>query len=375
MKQFKDVPIVISKGSPYEIGFNHGSKAKDRILKSIKYNLPTCIQEGWFTKEDAVHVALDFMKPVREYNEAYLEELQGIADGSGLTFEEIMMLNCRTELQKHAAQMAKRKQTEFPEGDEEACTCMAVTGERMTDGSTYVVQNWDNRPWARECLIFHVIEQKDGKPAIAYVGEAGIISRFGMNSAGLGSGCNSLYSNSPVKLDGVPLQFLLRGVLDSTDLAMGMDACNRGQNGAVNNILIAYKDGDAADVEMDYECAGYLYPEDGILVHANMYVSPGHPRYPYVDTCAGNAFLRHHRANKLIRDIEGKISPEDLKRVMSDHGNAPQSICRHGEPWLSEERRIMTIFSYLCNLNSLKMELALGCPCGGYTSLKPFDWL
>ena len=42
-------------------------------------------------------------------------------------------------------------------------------------------------------------------------GEAGIICRSGMNSAGLGDGVNTGTTNAPVNFEGVPLQFLLRG--------------------------------------------------------------------------------------------------------------------------------------------------------------------
>ncbi len=375
MNYINDVPIVISKGTPYEIGFSHGTKARDRIKKSLQYNLATCVRKGSFTLDDARDMAMQFVKPVQEYQPDYIEEIRGIAEGSDNTFQDIMLLNCRTEIQKYLAWKDKNKKIkpEFADTESESCTVIAVTGERSKNGDTYIAQNWDNRTWARECLIFHVIHQDNGRPSIAYIGEAGIISRFGMNSAGIGSGCNSLYSNSPVDMNGVPLQFLIRGILDSTDLCMAVDACNCGQNAAVNNMLIAYKDGEAADVEMDYQCAGLLYPENGALTHANMYVSPGHPRYPYVDTSKANAFFRHYRTRKLIQSID-KISSEDIEKVLSDHCNKPQSICRHGEPWLPEEKRAVTVFSYICDLNDLSMRLAIGCPCGGYQTIYPFSF-
>ena len=50
------------------------------------------------TKEELVRIAMGFVKPVERYNPDYIEEVQGIADGAGMKFEELMVLNSRTEL-------------------------------------------------------------------------------------------------------------------------------------------------------------------------------------------------------------------------------------------------------------------------------------
>ncbi|MFR5730829.1 MAG: hypothetical protein ACLUD2_01660 [Clostridium sp.] len=99
----------------------------------------------------------------------------------GLKLEDIMVLNSRTELQKLGCNRKNRSGkliSLHPDLEPEACTSIAVTGERTVDGATYVGQNWDNYPWSEECLIYHIIEQKNGKPSIAYCGEAGIISQI-----------------------------------------------------------------------------------------------------------------------------------------------------------------------------------------------------
>ncbi|MBS5607664.1 C45 family autoproteolytic acyltransferase/hydolase [Enterocloster lavalensis] len=378
MKEIGGIPVVISRGAPYEIGYNHGKSHPDRVRKSYEYNLKSCLERGDVTKEELVRIAMGFVKPVERYNPDYIEEVQGIADGAGMKFEELMVLNSRTELQKLGwNKLAGGEKNSYQKalGEMEACTSIAVTGERTVDGATYVGQNWDNFVWSEECLIYHIIEQKNGRPSIAYCGEAGIIARSGLNSCGIGDGVNSLSTNAPVNLEGVPLQFLLRGVMDSRDLGEAIDALNGGRNAAVNNILIAQKDNEAVDVEMDSGCCGILYGSDGILTHANHYVSPGHPRYPYLDVFKGNSVIRHHRSGKLLRGIYGKISLEDIQRVFSDHGNAPQSICRHRDLSLEWDKQTETVFSFVSNLTTLEMRLAPHNPCEGFLSIKPFDLL
>ena len=357
------IPVVISKGTPYEIGLNHGKSCPDRVRKSFEYNLKSCVDQSGFSQEEVYKFASGFIKPVERAYPDYICEVQGIADGAGLKLEDLMVLNSRTELQKLCW---NRKS--------EDCTSVAVTGERTVDGATYVGQNWDNTPWSRECLIIHVIEQNNGKPSIAYCGEAGIIARSGMNSCGIGDGVNSLSTNAPVNLEGIPLQFLLRAVLDSRELGEAIDALN-GKNAAVNNILIAQKDGLAIDVEMDSCCCGIVYGEDGILIHTNHYVSAGHPRWPYMDVFKGNSIARYDRSNKVLRNIDGKISIEDIQQLFADHGNDPQSICRHPDLSKPGEKQIETVFSFVCNLSTLEMRLAPHYPCEGFLTVKPFDLL
>lgn len=378
MKEINGIPVVISKGTPYEIGYNHGNSHSDRVYKSFEYNLKSCLERGDVSREELYRIAVGFMKPVEAYNQDYIEEVQGIADGAGMRLEDIMLLNARTELQKlfwnKRDQNGEFRYQRAVEGME-ACTSIAVTGERTADGAAYVGQNWDNFAWAGECLIYHIIRQEGGKPSIAYCGEAGIITRSGLNSCGIGDGVNSLSTNAPVNFEGVPLQFLLRGVLDSRNLGEAIDALNGGRNAAVNNILIAYRDNEAADVEMDTGCCGILYPENGILTHANHYVCPGHPVQPYLDVFKGNSFIRHNRSRKLLEAVEGKIRLQDIQNVLSDHGNCPQSICRHGDESLPKERQSETVFSFVSNLTTLEMSLAPHNPCKGFVTFKPFDLL
>ena len=377
MKDIQGIPVVISRGTPYEIGLNHGRSNPDRVAKSFEYNLKSCIDNG-FAKEELYKVAMGFVKPVEKYNKDYIEEITGIADGSGLKFEDLMVLNSRTELQKLIwnRRDADHRIVGWKAPMNEACTSIAVTGERTADGAVYVGQNWDNDAKYEECLHFHVIEQANGKPTIASCGEAGIICRSGMNSFGIGDGVNSLTTDAPVDLEGVPLQFLLRGVLDSRDLGEAITALNLGRNATVNNILIAQKDNEAISVELDSGCAGILYARDSILTHANHYVAPGHPRPPYLDKGNGSTFIRHNRSDKLLRAVEGKITMDDVWGVFSDHGNRPASICRHTDPTKERADQCETVFSFLCNLTTMEMYMSPAKrPCEGYVKLRPFDWL
>ena len=100
MKDVGGIPIVVSRGTPYEIGYNHGKSHPDRVRKSFEHNLASCLKSGYVSKEEVYRIANGYIKNVEAYNKDYIEEVQGIADGAGLKLEDIMVLNSRTELQK-----------------------------------------------------------------------------------------------------------------------------------------------------------------------------------------------------------------------------------------------------------------------------------
>lgn len=367
IKEIQGVPVITSEGTPYEIGYHHGNSAADRVKLSVELMIESCTRQSGLSVKQCRDLAMKYLPNVKKYNSNYVEELQGISEGAGINFEDIMLLNCRTELQK----------MKTGKGVDEACTAIAVMGDVSENGCTYIGQNWDNFYACKKTLIAHLIIQKNGKPSIFYVGEAGIISRMGMNSAGIGGCVTSLSSNGPVCQEGIPLQFVLRGVMDSPTLSEAIDAVVRMPNGAVNNLMIASKNGDVIDLELDHDNCQYVEPADGIMVHTNHYIHPNRPHYPYSCIYTGSSIVRKIRSEKILRKVKeekGKINGQDIKAVFSDHGDYPYSICVHkGEEKELKQQEIQTVYSFLCDLEHLEMEIAIGNPCQSeYVKIAPF---
>lgn len=371
------IPYIVSRGTPYEIGFHHGKAASNLIKKSIDLMLLLSQKNSGLSKEESLNLSRQFIPIVEKYNPDYLEEIKGIAEGATIPFDEIMFLNCRTEILKAGNNRNPKGEIDI---SDTGCTSFSVTGEITENGHTYTGQSWDNIKACQSTLIAHLIIQNSPKPSIFYVGEAGIISRMGINSAGIGGGVNSLSTNGPVNFKGVPLQFVLRGVMDSTNLADAITAITRMPNGAVNNIMIGYKDNEAVDVEIDHDNCECLYPIDSIITHTNHYVHPNRPHYPYYCKYTGSSIVRKGRSDKLLRlamKTKGIISKEDIIRMYMDHGNYPYSICVHcAHPQEDTELQNHTNCAFICDLNDLTIDVAIGNPCeSGFITLRPFDCL
>lgn len=123
-----------------------------------------------------------------------IEELAGIAEGSGVALSEIVSLNARTEI--------------LALGNSAAHECSTVTS--VIDGHRYGVQTWD---WHIEFDSFWHTHEVRG-PGRRFVGltEQGIVSKIGMNDAGLGLHFNIL-GHAADRPGGVPMHVLSRLVL------------------------------------------------------------------------------------------------------------------------------------------------------------------
>jgi isopenicillin-N N-acyltransferase-like protein len=350
------IPIFEAEGTNYEIGYAVGSKAKKQVLnciQSYKDQFEAFVGLGW---EDAKKLAQQYVDVISQYNHNYIDEMQGIADGAGVTFDDILLLNCRSEV------VLRSNKDATPDG----CTSIAVT-PRKTDGkSTLIGQNWDWKLSQRESMIIVKIKQTaTGLPDLVLLTEAGIIGKYGMNSAGLGFCFNALATND-FPQGALPLHIACRGAMDSLNLCEAMTKVTRYQLGCAVNFLFASRDGVAVDIEVSNDDFDVLYPEDGIITHANHFRSLRLPRYPYKDMSKykwPDTFIRNGRAEELMGDIKGAVSMRNFERVFADHADYPTSICHHEDPRDPQHARLGTVISFVMNLNTREMHICKGAPC------------
>ena len=123
-----------------------------------------------------------------------VEELTGIAEGAGVPLAAVVALNARTEI--------------LALGNRAAHECSTVTAE--IDGHRFGVQTWDWHIEFDELWHTHAVSG----PGYRYAGltEQGIISKIGVNEAGLGLHFNIL-GHADDRPEGVPMHVLSGVVL------------------------------------------------------------------------------------------------------------------------------------------------------------------
>jgi len=194
---YKRLPLIQLSGSNYEMGYQHGQQCKDKI-KTLSKSLLVLAQKRLpgLTYEKALSLAKKFEPFIEEYAPHLIDEMKGIAEGTGLPLEEIYYLNARTEFSFR------------PTG----CTTFALAKSRTADGAVMLGHNVDTAANMESQLVMLHMTPKKG-PCILMFVRAGTIGAIGINSDGLARVGNGLKSQGYREL-GVPVAVIHRMILE-----------------------------------------------------------------------------------------------------------------------------------------------------------------
>lgn len=180
--------------------------------------------------EAVTQEANKYVEPLRRTPRCgrYLEEIAGLAVGSGVAFLDILALNIRTEIM--FGLFTDPTSPQYTEGiPSDGCTSL---GWVDASGQSFVAQNWDwQQAQGPNLIVCHVAVSQPQKeeekpvngvqgddtssvPRFAMVTEAGIIGKIGFNENGVGCCLNAIRARG-VDPHRLPVHFALRTVLES----------------------------------------------------------------------------------------------------------------------------------------------------------------
>lgn len=312
---------VIVKGTPYEQGVMQGRELRDMILHNIS-EVKKKMEQDRVNQERYQAFVSRNARFMEERHTELFEEMKGIADGSGISFDEILLLNIPAY---------------FMTGYfNQECSMIMARGKATADGCTYVIKNRDMGTYIDQIAVQR--EYPDGLK-ILEVNGAGTVTypASGMNSFGLGVTTTGFWSPkvSPdiETIDSthifVNVHLLLANCKTAKEALEYVKESPR-MNG-LNVILV-----DAEDAYLVEMTKDDVYVEEdngsGLLYCTNHYhsdkfkaLNPGEEDYP-------STFKRFERVKELLDAQYGKIRFQDLFRIMSDHKNGGNAICRHPQP-------------------------------------------
>ena len=322
MSAIAPFPLIELSGPPEARGEAYGRQAAERIRKGIAH-YGQQMQGGGASAARIRELALAFVPRIEAFESSFVAEMRGIAKGANTDFADIVLLNCRTEV----LQLAKRQPT--PDPDPDGCTGAILLPEATADGVLVHGQNWD---WKKECSETGVvlkIRREDGPDVLTFV-EAGGLSRCGMNAAGIAITANYLRSDRDYRFEGVPLSLLRRKALQQEQLALALQVLYATPKSASNNLMLSQASGFGVDIECAPDESFMLWPERGVLVHANHFVSPvalAKLRDGGVATTPDSVY-RDRRVRGLLEPRIGKLTIDDLRAAFFDDWQSPWSVCR-----------------------------------------------
>ena len=327
-------------GRPREMGRQVGEATAHEIQAFRDHTLEWIARSDGLSLAAALEIAAGSLAHVDRYDPHQLDELRGVADGSRVPLEHVMLLNVRNQLS----------------ADDSACTSLAWPAGWRGRGPT-VAQNWDNDP-SLDAFIVVVRRRPEHQAPILTVGPAGLIAYIGLNGNGIGACLNAL--PAPGRDSGVPHYFTLRGIFGSRDLDGAVAAVSRAQRAIPANIMLTTPQG-PADLEVMIDEVHVLRPTHGdALTHTNHCL---HPDLLAIAGSVPNLLQSRARKRRLDELLDGSGSPlDDPVEVLRDHVGRPGSICRHanGE---REQGAWVTVFSVIIEPQSGRMRVSRGNPC------------
>ncbi|HEY5728674.1 MAG TPA: C45 family peptidase [Anaerolineales bacterium] len=329
-------PIIEARGTHREVGLQIGRQCKEG-LQSMFAGLRDDIPKG-ATWESMLEQSKAYLAPSQKVYPQYIDELKGIAEGAEVPFEDVFLLMCE-ELWEDVAWRG--------------CTDMAARGKATADGSTLIAHTNDLLPKTESRLVMLKV-RAGSEPEFIGISVGGIAISAGYNAAKISLTGNQLDSNDV--RPGVPRLLVVRAILGSTILSEAMEHCLLPTRASSYNNVIADGSGEIYSMEGSATDLEAIYIKVDVMAHANHYVAPSMRRFERDRGVIANSIIRHNRADYLLRQNYGKLTPELFKTLLADHAGYPTSICKHGT-------ETHTVFSIIIQVETLKAWIGRGHAC------------
>lgn len=348
---------VQAKGTYRELGRAVGEAARERVQASVDFFRAdfTTMTHGRLTFEEAELLTPAYERQARRWLPQYVDELEGLAEGSGVPLPQLLVLNCGEEFTSDEP-VAPAPGRSPHSGDH--CTAVAVVA-----GGRHIVGH--NMDWyvvdAANNVLFD-LTAPDGTRVMGLAG-APYLLMLGMNSHGIGNVSNSVHSTD--NRIGVPNVFVRRSTLEARTLEEARERGLLAARARGTNQLFADTGGRLWDLETSATAHALMdHTAGGFVAHSNHYVSPEmqvHEGYG-----GGESEVRLTTAERLL--AEGLAAGEDpvdlVARVLRTHEpSLADCICGHPEPDLPTGDQGMTVGSFICDLDERRMFACAGPPC------------
>jgi len=333
----RSLPVIEVQGTHRQVGEQIGralAPSIGRTVSALRTWLPTGV--SWEQARDRGRLFAAHSRPVYPQ---YVAELEGIAAGADVPFDELFLGLC--------------EELWSPEAWHRGCTDMAARGRATADGSTLLAHTNDLAPEAEQDLVILKVQAGDEPPFLG-VSPGGLVYSAGFNAAGISLTGNEVEPNDARV--GVPRALVVRAILASRRLEEALDACLLPQRASSYNNIVADDHGEVYSMEGSATDLEPIYIVDDVLAHANHYASPAMRRFEVHPAAAAGSIIRHNRAWRLLRENYGRHSPALFQTLLADHANYPGSICKHG-------LTSVTVFSIIIRLEDRRAWIGRGRPC------------
>ncbi len=341
-------PVLKVSGSHYEIGKAVGETFQFEITEAFDRSVEMYLYIESFIAQDTNKYYYSFLDKVQSTYPQYIEELQGMAEGSGLPFKKFMIYSTFSEY----AALLQNSQVKNLTG------CSSVS--YFQNGQFFLAHNEDGSPIFND-IMFIVKAHPVGKPSFISFCYPGMVLGVApsMNDQGIFYSGNYI-SGKQIHIGGIPNSFIQRSLMEASNLNEAITKATIEDRAYCYHVNIAsFNDQKIVGIEVA-PSKFYIQEVDGWYVHTNHFFQPGMDSLSNDDP---NSLSRYNVLTSQVNEYVGKSAPADgnvLTEFLSSHENSPDSPCAHG---VSNGITGQTLGSTLFDVNAETWRTSYNNPC------------
>lgn len=319
-------PYFRVSGTPREIGRGIGSRFGELIRLGFER------RAGWFAalRDFAMGPGRDayeaFVAAARSRTPRAFEELRGWAEGSGVAFEDLMVLNIRAEVE---ALIQEREAASARAEPQPGCSTVVLAAEdRLLH-----LHNEDGHDAYADLMFVLDVRPSDGVPYVA-LSYPGILpgNAPGVNAFGVAQTTNFIACRE-VRL-GVGRHFLDRMILEARSLDEAIEWASHPERAyGFHHVFTSLSERRAVGIEVTPSKVE-IVPIAGLYYHTNHLVFEGMTDEDQDEEYVGSSSTSRWRVIEAwARGIgdPAALGLDDLVAPLASHEGSPYSPCRHPE--------------------------------------------
>jgi isopenicillin-N N-acyltransferase-like protein len=200
--RIEKLKVLALEGPPYNRGLVHGKTLKEQIHEAVRLWKNELAQEYSMEADSFIRHFVqqtDYAPAMKKWAPGLLEEIEGIAGGSGLDFDTVFVFQLADEYWVNGEDITRNK-------------CSSLGFSKDGELPAYVAQNMDLECFRDGFQVVLHIRHSDLDLESFVLSQAGFIGFNGMNDKAVGICCNTLSQLSHCR-DGLPVACIIRGVL------------------------------------------------------------------------------------------------------------------------------------------------------------------
>lgn len=312
-----DLEILELQGSPYQIGYGHGQRYRDAIVRYARERVALAGSEEWtgrqLSRTEVLALAEECLPAHEEFTPSGFEELRGMAEATGLSPAELLVVGGFTDFVDTAYALGSQQSTTAMGADD--CTAVLVPSARAENRQAMLGQTWDMHASSADQVLL-LRGKPNGSPEFLTFTSVGCVGMIGMNEAGMVVGINNLLGGDGTA--GVMWTFVVREILRQETVEQALELLERAPLAGAHNYLLLDASGAGANVEATGTVRQVSRLDGQILAHTNHCLAEASRAVERERTAASLASseARLSRVQELL--TRDGVTPHDLQRLTAD---------------------------------------------------------